>query len=230
MSNQRLVFLDTETTGLEIQNDERVIEIAAIEVFAGIRTGSNFYTRLNPDRRITEDSSKVHGITDDELKHEPRFSQIVDELLTFIRDSKLVMHNAAFDVGFLDSELKRAGRKERIQDMCEIVDSLELARERYPGQLNNLDVLARRLKVELKRDKHDAMLDASILASVYMAMTAQQSMGLFDTRESTTANSNQNKQVRKIQRVNKFVWKANEAECAEHEKYMAKLKQFQQCI
>lgn len=223
LASQRLVFLDTETTGLEIQNDERIIEIAALEVIDGIRTGNEFYTRLNPDKRIAEESTKIHGIKDADLIGEPTFTQIVDDLLNFINGSKLVIHNAAFDVGFLNAELTRAGREERIEGVCEIIDSLDLARQLYPGQLNNLDALARRHRIELKRDQHDARLDASMLVSVYTAMVAKSNMLLFDHQQSSDdATSIEISET--YERSQPIVIKANADELRAHEEYVSELR------
>ena len=224
------MFLDTETTGLEIQNDERIIEIAALEVIDGIRTGNEFYTRLNPQKRVAEDSTKIHGIKDRDLVNSPKFREIVDDLLNFIGGSRLVMHNAAFDVGFLDAELRRSGRVERVNDICEVVDSLELARKLYPGQLNNLDALARRHRIELKREQHDARLDASMLVSIYMAMTAKSNMQLFDPQQSIEEAADATDVDRSYQRVHKIVVKATDHERRQHDDYMKALQRSSQSI
>lgn len=172
----RVVVLDTETTGLDPGNGHRIIEIGCVELL-GRRLGEGrFHCYLNPERAIDRGAVEVHGITDADLQGKPVFAQIVDEFLAFIRDAELVIHNAPFDVGFLDMELTRLSpRRAPLADICSVTDTLPLARKLYPGQRNTLDALCRRLGVDnSSRQLHGALLDARLLASVYLAMTSGQ--------------------------------------------------------
>ncbi len=172
----RQIALDTETTGLEVQRGHRVIEIGAVELEERRVTRRTFHTYLNPDRAIDEGAREVTGIADEFLLDKPRFHEVADDFLRFIEGAELIIHNAAFDIGFLDAELGRAGtRYGCMRDHAQVLDTLQLARERYPGQRNNLDALCRRLGVDnAHRDLHGGLLDAQLLAEVYLAMTSGQ--------------------------------------------------------
>ncbi len=172
----RQVVLDTETTGLSAEKGHRVVEIGCIELVERRPTGRRFQRYLNPQRPMDAGAIEVTGLTDDFLADKPRFEEIVDEFLAFIDGAELIIHNAAFDVGFLDAELARTGRGLRgIRETCGVVDSLQLARERYPGQRNSLDALCKRLQVDnAHRTLHGALLDAELLAEVYLGLTAGQ--------------------------------------------------------
>jgi DNA polymerase III subunit epsilon len=173
----RQVVLDTETTGLEVEQQHRIIEIGCVEIFNRRLTGRVFHRYLNPQRDIDEGAQAVHGLTRERLCDEPLFEHVADEFLEFIQDAELIIHNAAFDVTFLDSELKRLRREQRIAALCRVLDSLALARKMHPGQRNNLDALCKRYSVDNShRDYHGALLDARILAEVYLAMTGGQVM------------------------------------------------------
>jgi DNA polymerase-3 subunit epsilon len=171
----RQIVLDTETTGLEVEKGHRIIEVGCVELLER-RPRARFYRRINPQRAIDEGARAVTGISDESLLDQPLFAQIADELLEFIGDSELIIHNAAFDLAFLDAELRLAGREERcLAGRVAVLDTLELAREKYPGQKNSLDALCRRLDVDNShRQLHGALLDAELLADVYLAMTAGQ--------------------------------------------------------
>ena len=172
----RQVILDTETTGLEVQRGHRVIEIGCIELVQRRATGRRFHCYLNPDRSIDEGARAVTGISDDFLLDKPRFGDIAAEFLEFIDGAEVVAHNAAFDVGFLDAELARVGATQ-LATRALVIDTLALAREKFPGQRNSLDALCRRLGVDNShRELHGALLDAQLLAEVYLAMTAGQGM------------------------------------------------------
>lgn len=173
----RQIVLDTETTGLEVGRGHRVIEIGCVELVERTPTGRNFHRYLNPDRASEAGALAVHGLTDEFLADKPRFAEVVDEWLEFIRGAELLIHNAAFDVSFLDAELALAGaRHGRVADHALVVDTLTLAREKYPGQKNTLDALCKRLGVDnTHRELHGALLDARLLAEVWLAMTAGQS-------------------------------------------------------
>jgi DNA polymerase-3 subunit epsilon len=184
----RQIVLDTETTGLEAHLGHRLVEIGAVEMIGRRPTGSHFHTYLNPQRAIDEEASKVTGIKDEDLVDKPLFIDKVEEFLDFIRGAELIIHNAAFDVGFLNAELKRAGAHYgQIADHATVLDTLLMARAMYPGQRNSLDALCKRLGVDnTKRDLHGGLLDAQLLADVYIAMTTGQG-GLdfaFDTNDA----------------------------------------------
>jgi len=172
----RQVVLDTETTGLEVEQDHRVIEIGCVELFNRRLTGRSFHRYLNPERDIDEGALEVHGLSREKLAKEPKFADIRAEFLEFVRDAELIIHNAAFDVAFLDAELARlADGAQTLGAICRILDSLALARQMHPGQRNSLDALCRRYSVDNShRDYHGALLDARLLAEVYLAMTGGQ--------------------------------------------------------
>lgn len=172
----RQIVLDTETTGLEVRQGHRLIEIACVEMVERRPTGRYYQTYLNPDRLIDEGAKQVTGIEDEFLLDKPRFAEVAEEFLAFIQGSELIIHNATFDVGFLDAELARLGEQYgRIADRCPVIDTLVMARERYPGQRNSLDALCKRLGVDNSaRDLHGGLIDAQLLAEVYLAMTSGQ--------------------------------------------------------
>ena len=172
----RQIILDTETTGLEADRGHRIIEIGCVELVNRRLTGRRFHRYLNPERDIDEGALAVHGITRAQLEREPRFHEIADELLAFCEGAELVIHNAAFDLGFLDAELQRLPREfVPMTARCRVLDTLSLARGLHPGQRNSLDALCKRYGVDnSQRDLHGALLDARILADVYLAMTGGQ--------------------------------------------------------
>jgi len=171
----RQIVLDTETTGLEPALGHRIIEIGCVELINRRLTGRNFHRYLNPERDIDLGAEAVHGLQRQDLDRQPRFAEVADELLEFIGGSELVIHNAEFDVAFLDAELRLAGRTVVMSELCRVLDTLVLAREMHPGQRNNLDALAKRYNVDnSRRELHGALLDARILADVYLAMTGGQ--------------------------------------------------------
>ena len=173
----RQVVLDTETTGLEHRDGHRIVEIGCVEMVERRLTGRNFHVYLNPERQVEGGALEVHGITDDFLADKPKFVDIAKEFIGFIRDAELVIHNASFDVGFLNAELERLGDESvgRVEAVASVLDTLALARELHPGQRNSLDALCKRYEVDnSNRDLHGALLDAEILAEVYLAMTGGQ--------------------------------------------------------
>jgi DNA polymerase III subunit epsilon len=172
----RQVVLDIETTGLEPELDHRVIEIGCVELVNRRPSGRSFHRYLNPDREIDDAALAVHGISRTELDTQPRFRDIVEELLAFLGGAELIIHNAAFDVAFLDAELARLpGETRQVTAVCQVLDTLALARELHPGQRNSLDALCKRYDVDNSaRELHGALLDARILADVYLAMTGGQ--------------------------------------------------------
>ena len=172
----RQIVLDTETTGLEVRQGHRLIEIACVELLERRPSGRHYQTYLNPERAIDEGARQVTGIADEFLLDKPRFAEVVDAFLAFIDGAELIIHNAAFDVGFLDAELARLERGlGRIGERCPVIDTLALARERYPGQRNSLDALCKRLGIDnTHRELHGGLIDAQLLADVYLAMTSGQ--------------------------------------------------------
>ena len=178
----RQVVLDTETTGLSTAQGHRIIEIGCLELVNRRLTGRDFHRFLNPDREIDEGAEAVHGISRADLETEPRFSEIVDEFLVFIKDAELIIHNATFDVGFLEHELKLMKHKQpKIEHHATVLDTLTMAREIHPGQRNSLDALCKRYEVDAtKRDVHGALIDSELLANVYLAMTGGQTAMLLD--------------------------------------------------
>ena len=185
----RQVILDTETTGLSWERGNRVVEIGCVEFVERRPTGRTYHQYINPDREFEQGAQEVTGLTLDFLADKPRFAEIVDEFLEFIDGAELVIHNAAFDVGFLDNELRLAGAHYGcLADRCRIEDSLALARERFPGQRNSLDALCRRLGVDnTHRQLHGALLDAQLLAEVYIGLTSGQEEIGFGSAEDAGA-------------------------------------------
>ncbi|MGD8581154.1 MAG: DNA polymerase III subunit epsilon [Gammaproteobacteria bacterium] len=184
----RQIVLDTETTGLEPSQGHRVIEIGCVELFNRRLTGNNYHQYLQPDREIDEGALQVHGISNEFLRDKPRFNDIVDDLMNYLKGAELVIHNAPFDVGFLDHELKLAGEQYGlIKDHCTVIDTLVMARKMHPGQKNNLDALCKRYDVNnSQRDLHGALLDAEILSDVYLRMTGGQVGLALDSEQATT--------------------------------------------
>lgn len=182
MSLPRLIVLDTETTGLDPADDHRIIEIGCVEIVNRRLTGRTWHRYLNPDRRIDDGAIAVHGIRNEDLADQPRFAEIADEFLEFILGAELVIHNAPFDVGFIEHELQRmAHKRRRLDALCAVTDSLKVARERHPGQRASLDALCRRYQVDnSSRELHGALLDARLLADVYLLMTGGQDSLLLD--------------------------------------------------
>lgn len=172
----RQIVLDTETTGLEVRQGHRLIEIACVEMIERRPTGRHYQTYLNPDRAIDEGARQVTGIEDEFLLDKPHFADVVEEFLAFIDGAEVIIHNATFDVGFINAELARLGESfGRLEDRCSVLDTLMMARERYPGQRNSLDALCKRLGVDNSaRDLHGGLIDAQLLADVYIAMTSGQ--------------------------------------------------------
>lgn len=175
----RKVVLDTETTGLDPSQGHRVIEIGALEIINRRQTGKTFHVYLNPEREIDVGAMAVHGITNEFVADKPRFAEVADAFLDFVRGAELVIHNAPFDVGFLNAELKRLDESP-IHTVCTVLDTLRLAKDMHPGQKNNLDALCKRYQVDnTGRAFHGALLDAQLLAEVYLGMTrGQESLGI----------------------------------------------------
>ena len=173
----REVVLDTETTGLDPKNGDRIVEIGAIELFNHMPTGHYFHKYLNPDRSMPQEAFAVHGLSDDFLKGKPRFIDIMDEFISFVGDAKMVIHNASFDMRFLNAELKRAGGE--IYSDQQAIDTLLIARKKFPGAQNSLDALCRRFSIDNSgREKHGALLDSELLSDVYLELIGGRQPGL----------------------------------------------------
>ena len=182
----RQIFLDTETTGLSAENGDRIIEIGCVELIARKLTGNNKHFYLNPERDSHEDAMKVHGISNEFLIDKPKFSVIADELLEYLRDAEIIIHNAPFDVSFLNKELELAGRQAIKHCVAKVTDSLMMAKELFPGKRNSLDALCDRLEVDNSgRTLHGALLDAELLADVYINLTRGQNSLMMDVSSTT---------------------------------------------
>jgi DNA polymerase-3 subunit epsilon len=182
----RQIVLDTETTGLSAENGDRIIEIGCVELLNRKLTGNNLHFYVNPERDSHEDALKVHGISNEFLKDKPRFSAIADELLDYLRDAEVIIHNAPFDISFLNKELQRIGRAPIHTVIGQVTDSLVMAKEMFPGKRNGLDALCDRLGVDNSgRTLHGALLDAELLADVYINMTRGQDALLIDLGDTS---------------------------------------------
>ena len=221
----RQVVLDTETTGLEVQLDHRVIEIGCVEILNRRVTGRHFHRYLNPERDIDEGAVQVHGLTRERLAKEPTFSHVHVEFLEFIRDAELIIHNAPFDVAFLNAELARIAFSRSVSDLCRVLDTLALARQMHPGQRNSLDALCKRYSVDNShREYHGALLDARILAEVYLAMTGGQgSLTLSAESDTIRSRARQAAPMRAATDARILVIQATEEETAAHEQILALL-------
>ncbi len=229
----RQIVLDTETTGLSPQAGHRVIEIGAIEMINRRITGKQFHYYLNPDRDIDYGAQKVHGLTRAFLADKPRFSDIAHALLDFVRDAELIIHNASFDIGFLNYELSLLDKTLGVvENYAEVTDSLSLARKKHPTQKNSLDALSKRYEIDqhIERDLHGALLDARILAQVYLAMTGGQADLSLEVETSKAKHS-----APEITRVDAQTFKvihADPEELAAHAQYLQKIKEANrgQCV
>jgi DNA polymerase-3 subunit epsilon len=235
----RQIVLDTETTGLSTAQGHRIIEIGCIEMVNRRLTGREFHRFLNPDREIDEGAVAVHGISRAQLETEPRFHEIVDEFLDFVKDAELVIHNADFDVGFIDYELQLMKHaKPRISDHCQVLDTLSLARKIHPGQRNSLDALCKRYEIDAsKRDVHGALIDSELLARVYLAMTGGQSSLLLDEEKpdvggpsGPTTNFAANAAPVANAEYKLTVIQATAEEAAAHEAMLEKIRKSGACV
>ncbi|MFN3579203.1 MAG: DNA polymerase III subunit epsilon [Pseudomonas sp.] len=218
----REVVLDTETTGIDPKDGHRIIEIGCVELLDRRLTGRHFHVYINPEREVEEGAFAVHGISDEFLADKPLFADVADDFMQFVKGARLVIHNAAFDIGFLDMELQRLGGLHgRMAEHCGVVDTLMMAREKHPGQRNSLDALCKRYMVDnSQRDLHGALLDAEILADVYLIMTGGQTALLLAGQGADGEQDNQG--VSSIRRLDRQlipalrVIAASEPELAAH--------------
>lgn len=223
----RQIFLDTETTGLYPAQGHRVIEVAAVEVVNRRLTKNHFHYYINPDREIDQGAQEVHGISLEFLQDKPRFADIAKDLIAFIADAELIAHNAPFDVGFLNSEFGMLGLKTVEEITAKVTDTLKIAKEMRPGQRNNLDALCKHFGIDnSKRTLHGALLDAELLADVYMAMTRGQEslMMALDKPEQAAAAVVGNSDAPILVQL------ASADELAEHEEYLASLAKSGNCL
>ncbi len=223
----RQIVLDTETTGLSTSQGHRIIEIGCVELVNRRITGRDFHRYLNPDRDIDQGAEAVHGISIEDLATAPRFHEIVDELLEFVRGAELVIHNAEFDVGFLEHELELMEHPQpKIARHATVLDTLTLAREMHPGQRNSLDALCKRYEVDASnRDLHGALIDADLLARVYLAMTGGQAAlsldeGVGVAEEGAAARA----RAKRAGDLNLVVIRADEEELAAHAAMMENIR------
>ena len=219
----RQVVLDTETTGLDIANDHRIIEIAGVELVNRKLTKNSYQVYLNPERTVGQ-SFKIHGLSDDFLSDKPSFKDIYQDFLEFIKDSELLIHNAEFDIGFLNHELLLADLDIKIEDyVSKITDTLSIAREKHPGQRNSLEVLTDRYQISgYDRSYHGALIDSEILADVYLAMTGGQRDLGFDDNSSKELQSRFSNNVSNDFNLVKI--KASESDVNQHQNYLNSLK------
>jgi DNA polymerase-3 subunit epsilon len=227
----RQIVLDTETTGLSPKKGDRIVEIGCVELIDRKLTGNTYHQYINPERSMPEEAFAVHGISDEFLADKPVFSHIIHEFISFVKDSELIIHNAPFDVGFINHEISLLGSSKKslglnkIEDCCDIFDSLKLAKDLRPGQKNNLDALCRSYGIDnSNRDLHGALLDSEILADVYLAMTGGQTQLSFSGQDKN-ANSNQEQIIRLDENRQKTVIiKPTEEEELAHQAMMELIK------
>jgi DNA polymerase-3 subunit epsilon len=230
----RQIALDTETTGIRVEDGHRVIEIGCVELINRKLTGRHFHYYLNPERVVDAGAVAVHGLTNDFLRDKPLFESIADEFIAFIADAEVIIHNAPFDVSFLNHELKFLNRGLKpFAEYCQIIDTLPMARKRHVGQRNSLDALCKRYGVDhSKRELHGALLDANLLAQVYLAMTGGQG-NFFDAlsehpvSELNDAHSNMTGAGHHYEVI---LLKANENELLQHKRYLESMSARGKCL
>lgn len=221
----RQIVLDTETTGLETRDGHRIIEIGCVELFERRLTGNNYHVYINPQRKVDEGAFKVHGISDEFLSDKPSFEEVQDDFIKFVGNSELIIHNAPFDMGFLNHELRLSRNVAHpLESRCSVFDTLKMARERHPRQKNNLDALCRRYGIDnSKRDLHGALLDAQILAFVYLAMTGGQAE-MFNMNDQSSNNAINNQSEANLVAIARTkalnIISATSAELDSHQKFI----------
>ncbi|HWV16659.1 MAG TPA: DNA polymerase III subunit epsilon [Cellvibrio sp.] len=224
----RQIVLDTETTGLETSQGHRIIEIGCVELFNRRLTGRHYHQYINPEREVDAGAFQVHGISNEMLADKPVFAKISAEFIEFIGDADLIIHNAAFDIGFINAEFSRLNpRPDYIETRCKVIDTLLLARAKHPGQKNNLDALCKRYGVDnSQRDLHGALLDAEILADVYLLMTGGQTdLSLGGGQSSKDSDSGGANEIRRLPPSRKIlpILKATADEIQAHEQKLASI-------
>ena len=223
----RQIILDTETTGLDFKTGHRVIEIGCVEIVNRKFTGNEYHTYINPERDSDEGALRVHGLTTEFLSDKPKFSEIYEEFINFIKDAELLIHNAEFDIGFLDNEIKLVSKDLNPveNEVLKITDTLQIAREKHPGQRNSLDALVSRYEINgYDRELHGALLDSKILGDVYLSMTGGQSDLDFSNTESNENNIDSSKDKITTRKKLKVI-KVSAKEKARNIEYLAKMKE-----
>ena len=219
----RQIVLDTETTGLSAETGDRIIELGCVELYARKLTGNNLHFYFNPERDSHEDALSVHGISNEFLRDKPKFAELAEEILDYLGDAELVIHNAAFDIGFLNKELERVGKKPLKAYVSNVIDTLAMAKEMFPGKRNSLDALCDRLEVDNSgRTLHGALLDAELLADVYINMTRGQEALLIDAGDAPAETTGVVVSV-DLRNFVLPVLQANDQELAAHEEVLAQL-------
>jgi len=222
--SKRLISFDTETTGLDFNTGDRVVEIGAVEIIGRNKTGELYQTYLNPDgKEMSEGAAEITNISNEQLKDAPKFKEVADEFIKFIKGAELVIHNAEFDIGFINHELKLMDHEVKdIRDICSVYDTLIHARKAFPGQRNNLNALSMRLGISgYDRTYHGALLDAQILADTYLNLTGGQVT--FDLSESKSAETNE-EEIKQTEQVHFCSFSANENDASEHNKFLEVLR------
>ncbi|MGD8910185.1 MAG: DNA polymerase III subunit epsilon [Chromatiales bacterium] len=222
----RQIVLDTETTGLEPMQGHRIIEIGCVEMVDRRLTGNNFHQYLQPDREIDAGAIEVHGITNEFLADKPHFADVASDFIDYVRGAELIIHNAPFDVGFLSHELRLMGHPSVLDDICAVTDTLVMAKKMHPGQRNSLDALCKRYDIDNShRELHGALLDAEILADVYLMMTGGQAALMLDAEGGEALGLSSEQVIRRLPsgRLPLPVVKANALEIEAHEKLLERL-------
>ncbi|MBQ0834476.1 DNA polymerase III subunit epsilon [Marinobacter sp.] len=220
----RQIVLDTETTGIDPAEGHRIIEIGCVEMVERQLTGRNYHVYINPEREVEAEAITIHGITNEFLVDKPKFAAVADEFFEFIKGAELVIHNAAFDIGFMDTEFARVKPVRKTADHCAVVDSLALARAKHPGQKNNLNALCKRYGVDnSNRELHGALLDAEILAEVYLLLTGGQTALSLDAGSENGGSSGGIRRLSSA-RPELAIVKASEAENEAHQAFMTALE------
>jgi DNA polymerase-3 subunit epsilon len=211
----RQIVLDTETTGLEVSQGHRIIEIGCVEIVNRRLTGRHYHQYIQPGRAIDEGAFAVHGISEEFLEDKPPFNRVIDEFIEFVADAELIIHNAPFDIGFLNHELSLVGKRYGAMDKyCTVIDSLSLARDKHPGQKNNLDALCKRYMVDnSQRELHGALLDAEILADVYLLMTGGQTDLALAGNKGGTGTGRSEEELAQHNKILELIDKASGGEC-----------------
>jgi DNA polymerase-3 subunit epsilon len=218
----RQIFLDTETTGLSAENGDRIIEIGCVELLNRKLTGNNLHFYINPERDSHEDALKVHGISNEFLRDKPKFSEVADQILDYLRGAEIIIHNAPFDIGFLNKEMELLGKPPITEQVASVRDTLVMAKEMYPGKRNSLDALCDRLGVDNSgRTLHGALLDAELLADVFIYMTRGQDALLMD--EEATVTEGPRVVKLDLSQISLPVIRATEQELSAHEDTLAQI-------
>lgn len=219
----RQIVLDTETTGIDPSEGHRIIEIGCVELMERQLTGRHYHVYINPQREVEAEAITIHGITNEFLADKPVFSEVADEFFEFIRGAELIIHNAPFDVGFMDAEFSRLGSDTKTTEHCGVIDSLAIARKKHPGQKNSLDALCKRYGVDnSSRELHGALLDAEILADLYLLLTGGQTALSLDANSDMAGGGLAVRRVSRDRRPLPVVVASTEEACA-HDEFMAVL-------